>query len=211
MTRPSSPGCRRRRSPRPPTPPRNAGWPANTSCLSRTPRSSRFSPACRTAPRERRCSTPAGRARNRVDPNDTRATIAQIAMLRAQKAKLLGFDSWADYVLQDQMAKTPETALAFMRQLGRPVAAEQKREAAELQDQIKADGGDFALKPWDWGPLFGAAAQGQVRPEPGRAEAVFRDQQGADRRRVLRRQPALRLDLQAPHRPARLSPRRDDL
>ena len=83
-------------------------------------------------------------------PNDTRATIAQIAMLRAQKAKLLGFDSWADYVLQDQMAKTPETALAFMRQLGRPVAAEQKREAAELQAQIRADGGDFDLKPWDW-------------------------------------------------------------
>ena len=82
--------------------------------------------------------------------NDTRATIAQMAQLRAQKAKLLGFPSWADYVLQDQMAKTPKTALAFMQQLGRPVAAEQKREAAELQQQIRADGGDFDLKPWDW-------------------------------------------------------------
>ena len=82
--------------------------------------------------------------------NDTRATIAQIAMLRAKKAKLLGFASWADYVLQDQMARKPQTALAFMQQLGRPVAAEQKREAAELQAQIKADGGDYKLKPWDW-------------------------------------------------------------
>ena len=86
----------------------------------------------------------------RGGPDDTRATIAQIALLRAQKAKLLGFPTWADYVLQDQMARTPQTALAFMQQLGRPVAAEQTREAAELQAQIRADGDDFELKPWDW-------------------------------------------------------------
>ncbi|GGB41077.1 dipeptidyl carboxypeptidase II [Sphingomonas metalli] len=84
------------------------------------------------------------------DANDTRDTIAQIALLRAQKAKLLGFPTWADYVLQDQMAKTPKTALGFMQQLGTPVAAEQRREAAELQAQIKATGGEFTLKPWDW-------------------------------------------------------------
>ena len=84
------------------------------------------------------------------DANDTRNTIAQIALLRAQKAKLLGFPTWADYVLQDQMAKTPKTALGFMQQLGTPVAAEQRREAAELQAQIKATGGTFSLKPWDW-------------------------------------------------------------
>ncbi|WP_242415246.1 M3 family metallopeptidase [Sphingomonas panni] len=84
------------------------------------------------------------------DANDTRATIADIALLRAQKAKLLGFATWADYVLQDQMAKKPKTALGFMQQLGTPVAAEQRREAAELQAQIKATGGTFELKPWDW-------------------------------------------------------------
>ncbi|MDR6115736.1 MULTISPECIES: M3 family metallopeptidase [unclassified Sphingomonas] len=84
------------------------------------------------------------------DANDTRDTIAQIALLRAQKAKLLGFPTWADYVLQDQMAKNPQTALAFMQRLGKPVADEQHREAAELQARIKATGGDFKLKPWDW-------------------------------------------------------------
>ncbi|MDQ1156388.1 peptidyl-dipeptidase Dcp [Sphingomonas sp. SORGH_AS 950] len=84
------------------------------------------------------------------DANDTRDTIAQIALLRAQKAKLLGFPTWADYVLQDQMAKNPQTALAFMQRLGKPVAVEQHREAAELQARIKATGGDFELKPWDW-------------------------------------------------------------
>ncbi len=84
------------------------------------------------------------------DANDTRAIIAEIAQLRAQKAKLLGFKTFADYRLQENMAKTPETASAFMRQLATPLAVEQKKEAAELQAQIKAEGGNFALKPWDW-------------------------------------------------------------
>ena len=87
---------------------------------------------------------------SRGGPDDTRATIAQIAELRAKKAKLLGFASWADYKLQDQMAKTPATALAFLKQVSAPIAVEQRREAGELQAQIKAGGGDFALKPWDW-------------------------------------------------------------
>ncbi|MBX3593942.1 M3 family metallopeptidase [Sphingomonas sp.] len=84
------------------------------------------------------------------DGNDLRGTISTIAMLRAKKARLLGFPTWADYVLADQMARTPKTALAFMQQMGAPLAAEQKREATELQAQIKADGGDFELRPWDW-------------------------------------------------------------
>jgi len=84
------------------------------------------------------------------DANDTRATIQQIAWLRAQKAKLLGFPTWADYVLQDQMAKTPQAAKTFMSQLVPPLAEEQKAEVAELQKTIRAGGEDFELKPWDW-------------------------------------------------------------
>ncbi len=84
------------------------------------------------------------------DANDTRATIREIAYLRAQKAQLLGFPSWADYVLQDQMARTPQAAKAFMTQLVPAVAAEQKREVAELQQTIQAGGENFQLKPWDW-------------------------------------------------------------
>lgn len=84
------------------------------------------------------------------DANDTRPVIAEIATLRAQKAKLLGYPSYAAYVLYDQMAETPEAAQGFMRQMLPALAAEQKREAAEIQAQIKKDGQDFALKPWDW-------------------------------------------------------------
>ncbi|TWB63361.1 peptidyl-dipeptidase Dcp [Nitrospirillum viridazoti] len=84
------------------------------------------------------------------DANDTRATISDIANLRAQKAKLLGFPNYAAYVLADQMAVTPDAAEGFMKRMVPALAAEQKREAAEIQAQIKKDGQDFALKPWDW-------------------------------------------------------------
>jgi peptidyl-dipeptidase Dcp len=84
------------------------------------------------------------------DANDTRPVIQQLAMLRAQKAQLLGYPDWASYVLFDQMARTPKAASAFMQQLAAATAPEQKREAAQLQAQIDKDGDHIQLKPWDW-------------------------------------------------------------
>jgi len=84
------------------------------------------------------------------DDNDTRDIAATLAVLRAQKAKLLGYPDWASYVLEDQMAKTPATAEAFMAKLIPPTVAKQHSDAAEIDAVIKAQGGDFTVKPWDW-------------------------------------------------------------
>lgn len=84
------------------------------------------------------------------DDNDTRDTIAQIAMLRAKKAKLLGFPTWADYALTEQMAKTSTAAIAFLNGLDAPTAAGQARELAEIQAAAKAEGKAFDIAPWDW-------------------------------------------------------------
>jgi peptidyl-dipeptidase Dcp len=84
------------------------------------------------------------------DANDTRPIIQQLALLRAQKAQLLGYPNWSAYVLYDQMAQTPQAASGFMQKLAAATAPEQKREAAELQAQIDKDGDKIQLKPWDW-------------------------------------------------------------
>ena len=84
------------------------------------------------------------------DANDTRDTIARIAQVRAQQAKLLGYDSYAAWKLEDQMAKKPETALKFLDDLVPPATARAKREAADIQAMIDKDGGKFQLEPWDW-------------------------------------------------------------
>ncbi|WP_209347945.1 M3 family metallopeptidase [Pontixanthobacter sp. CEM42] len=84
------------------------------------------------------------------DSNDTRLLLAEIASLRAQKAALFGEPDWASYTMYDRMAKTPKTALDFMEQMVGPLAETQRREAGLLNEQIKKDGGDFTVQPWDW-------------------------------------------------------------
>jgi len=86
----------------------------------------------------------------RGGPNDTRAAIAELAQLRAQKAKLLGFPNWAAYTLSNQMAVTPEAAETFMRQLAPPARARSNAEAAEIQKMIEQGGEHFDVQPWDW-------------------------------------------------------------
>jgi peptidyl-dipeptidase Dcp len=84
------------------------------------------------------------------DTNDTRPIIARMAQLRAEKATLLGYPSYAAYVLYDQMAKTPDAVLKFLGQLVPPTAVKAAAEAQLIQAAIDRDGAHFDLKPWDW-------------------------------------------------------------
>ncbi len=84
------------------------------------------------------------------DGNDTRTLVSEIASLRAEKAHLLGHESFAAYALQDQMAATPEAVEAFLDQLAGPTAAAIQAETEELQALIASEGQNFELKPWDW-------------------------------------------------------------
>lgn len=89
------------------------------------------------------------------DADDTRDIIEQLAQIRAQEAKLLGFPNYAAWTLQDQMAKTPEAAMGFMDKLAPAAVARAKQEAAAIQAQIDKDQAalhqpTFTLEPWDW-------------------------------------------------------------
>ncbi len=86
----------------------------------------------------------------RGDKNDTRALVQQIAQLRARKAKLLGFPSYADFTLYDQMAKDAKTANGFLAKLAPAIARAQRSEALALNQTIKAKGGKFTVTPADW-------------------------------------------------------------
>ena len=84
------------------------------------------------------------------DSNDTRRTILRIAAIRAQKAKLMGYASYAAWNLQDQMAKTPDAVDQFLAKLVPAVTAKAKSEGADIQAVIDEQKGGFALQPWDW-------------------------------------------------------------
>jgi peptidyl-dipeptidase Dcp len=87
---------------------------------------------------------------SRSDTNDTRKTIRRMAELRAEKAQLLGYPTWAAYQLANQGAKTPENAIKLLTDLVTPATARARSEAADMQKLIDAQGGGFKLQPWDW-------------------------------------------------------------
>jgi peptidyl-dipeptidase Dcp len=84
------------------------------------------------------------------DDNDTRAVIRRLAQLRAQKAALLGYSTYADYALETQVAKTPDTAIKLLTDLVPATAAKARGEAQKMQELIDARGGTFDLAAWDW-------------------------------------------------------------
>ena len=82
--------------------------------------------------------------------NDTRAIVERLAQLRAEKAKLLGYPTFAAYGLEDQMAKTPENAIKLMTDLAPAATAKAREEANRMQALIDKENGGFRLEPWDW-------------------------------------------------------------
>ena len=81
---------------------------------------------------------------------DNRALIAEMVALRGERAKLLGFDSFADYRLDDQMAKTPAAARGLLDEVWGRARAKAMAERDALQQTIADEGGNFALAPHDW-------------------------------------------------------------
>jgi peptidyl-dipeptidase Dcp len=81
---------------------------------------------------------------------DNRAPIAEMVALRAERARLLGFATFADYRLDDQMAKTPAAARRLLDDVWGRARAKAAAERDALQALIAKEGGNFALAPHDW-------------------------------------------------------------
>ena len=81
---------------------------------------------------------------------DNRETLTRIAKIRAQRAQLLGYDNHAAYSLENQTARTTSAVNERLTTLAPLAVANAKREAADLQAMIDAQGGDFRLASWDW-------------------------------------------------------------
>ena len=76
--------------------------------------------------------------------------ISKMVSLRTQKARLFGFSDYAGYVLDDNMAKTPENVYQLCNQIWDAALPISKQEATALQKMIDQTGGKFKLAPWDW-------------------------------------------------------------
>lgn len=87
---------------------------------------------------------------NRSNENDNKEILKKILTLRVEKAQLMGYDTYAAYVLADNMAKTPENVLDFLHNLWGYSIQNAKKEAAELQQIMDKEGKGEKLEAWDW-------------------------------------------------------------
>ena len=81
---------------------------------------------------------------------DNKANIAEMARLRAERAKLLGFADFAHYRLDDAMAKTPAAARNLLETVWAPARARVLADRDAMQQLIAEEGGNFKLEAWDW-------------------------------------------------------------
>ncbi|MDD8015801.1 MAG: M3 family metallopeptidase [Acidobacteriota bacterium] len=87
---------------------------------------------------------------DRDNGHDNKDGIRKIVALRGERARLLGYASHAHFVLENNMARNPETVNAFLKKLWDPALGRAKAEAAELQALMDEQGGGVPLAPWDW-------------------------------------------------------------
>ncbi|MFO7979342.1 MAG: M3 family metallopeptidase [Candidatus Aminicenantes bacterium] len=84
------------------------------------------------------------------DELDNKEIASRIAYLRVKRAHILGYETHARYVLEENMAKKPENVYDLMYQIWEPALEKAKQESKELQELIDEEGKDFKLQPWDW-------------------------------------------------------------
>jgi peptidyl-dipeptidase Dcp len=83
-------------------------------------------------------------------PTDNKAIIAKMVALRAERARLLGYATFAHYRLDDTMAKTPDAVRALLDRVWAPARRRALADRDALQTLVQAEGKNFALAPWDW-------------------------------------------------------------
>ena len=87
---------------------------------------------------------------DRGNDRDNKDIVRQIVNLRCEKARLLGYASHAAFVLETNMARTPDAVDSFLKRLWDPALSRSRQEAADMQAIIDREGGNFKLASWDW-------------------------------------------------------------
>jgi len=85
-----------------------------------------------------------------ADKNDNNAIISEVLQLRAERAKILGFETHAHWRLENTMAKTPERAMELMEAVWTPAVARVKEEVADMQKLADKEGAKITIEPWDY-------------------------------------------------------------
>ncbi len=99
--------------------------------------------------------------------------LLKMSQLRAQKSALLGYENWASYVIDDQMAGKPTEVFHILDDLAPKALKKAKVEAADIQAMIKKEGKTIALEPWDWAFYAEKVRQAKYNFDESRIKPYF--------------------------------------
>lgn len=91
---------------------------------------------------------------NNGNDADNKDVVLKLVTLRLEKAKLMGYDDYASFVLEDRMAKTSDKVYALLDEIWKPALGKAKEELADINAEIKKEGGNFEAEGWDWRYYF---------------------------------------------------------
>ena len=91
---------------------------------------------------------------NNGNDADNKDVVLKLVTLRLEKAKLMGYDDYASFVLEDRMAKTSDKVYALLDEIWKPALVKAKEELADINAEIKKEGGNFDAEGWDWRYYF---------------------------------------------------------
>jgi peptidyl-dipeptidase Dcp len=118
---------------------------------------------------------------------DNREIAAEMVRLRAELARLLGYESYAHYRLADTMARTPRAALDLLESVWTPAPASARKEEEALKRIAANEGGNFKVAPWDWRYLAEKRRKAEFDLDEGANSSPICSSTGSSRPRSMSR------------------------
>ena len=87
---------------------------------------------------------------NNGNEYDNKEVVRKLLKARLEKAKLMGYENYASFALEERMAKTPDAVYKLLDQIWTPTLSKAKEELADINAEIKKDGKTFTAEGWDW-------------------------------------------------------------
>ena len=110
---------------------------------------------------------------NNNNANDNKEIVKQLVAARLEKAKLMGYKDYAAFVLEENMAKDEKNVYDLLDQVWTPALAKAKEELADINAEIKKEGGDFEAAGWDWRYYFEKAKKAKYNVDENEMRPYF--------------------------------------
>ena len=110
---------------------------------------------------------------NNNNENDNKEVVKKLVTARLEKAKLMGYKDYAAYVLEVNMAKDEKNVYDLLNQVWTPALAKAKEELADINAEIKKEGGDFEAAGWDWRYYFEKAKKAKFNVDENEMRPYF--------------------------------------